>query len=148
MRRCFLICSAAGVVFPGAAFGEFVYRGEWGSFGTGPGRFNCPFGVDCDIVGNGLVYVVDYENHRVQYFTATGSYLGQWGYFGNGDGQFRYPWGVEVKWGRVYVSDTRNHRIQYFTHAGSFLGKCGRYGSSDGRLDNPRGVAVTREGRV
>ena len=38
---------------------------KWGSFGTGDGQFQYPYGIDTDKDGN--VYVVEYKN-RVQQF--------------------------------------------------------------------------------
>ena len=122
MRRCFLICSAAGVVFLGAAFGEFVYQGEWGSFGTGPGQFNQPFGIT--VRPDGLVYVTDFLNHRVQYFTAEGRYLGRWGSYGHEVGNFARPWGVAFYGGRVYVTENSNHRVQYFRESEAAVEPC------------------------
>ena len=45
--------------------GGFITK--WGSFGTGPGEFDCPTGIVVDVLG--AVYVVDSGNHRVQKFT-------------------------------------------------------------------------------
>ncbi len=36
----------------------------------------------------GFVYVVDHDNHRVQYYDPSGAYLGQWGSFGREEGRF------------------------------------------------------------
>jgi len=62
-----------------------------------------------------MVYVVDYENHRVLVFTDTGGPLGQWGTVGTGPGQFLNPIGIAVDGlGNVFVADTNNSRIQVF----------------------------------
>jgi hypothetical protein len=45
---------------------EYVYAGEWGSTGCGKGEFRYP--GDIAVAPDGTVYVVDYFNHRVQYF--------------------------------------------------------------------------------
>lgn len=50
---------------------------KWGSFGTGDGLFQSPFGVAADGAGN--VYVVDRGNNRIQKFTSTGAFLTKWG---------------------------------------------------------------------
>jgi DNA-binding beta-propeller fold protein YncE len=128
------------------------FLGKWGSQGKGNGEFNFPRGIAC--APNGNVYVVDpeppeYARTRIQYFTATGSYLGQWGSCGSGNGQFVLPRGIAVaRNGNVYVADTRNHRIQYFTAAGSYLGKWGSEGSWQGQFDDPNGVAAADNGNV
>lgn len=48
----------------------------WGMSGTEPGQFNLPHNICCD--ADGLVYVADRENHRVQVFDGNGKYQGQW----------------------------------------------------------------------
>ena len=60
-------------------------------------------------------YVADGENHRIQKFDGTGSFLTKWGSMGSGDGQFNLPRGVAVDGsGNVYVADQNNSRIQKF----------------------------------
>jgi DNA-binding beta-propeller fold protein YncE len=49
---------------------------SWGEPGTGPGEFNLVHNIACD--DDGLVYVADRENHRVQVFDARGKYQGEW----------------------------------------------------------------------
>ena len=48
---------------------------SWGEPGTDPGCFNLPHNIATD--AEGLVYVADRENHRVQVFDAEGRYLAQ-----------------------------------------------------------------------
>jgi DNA-binding beta-propeller fold protein YncE len=73
----------------------------------------------------GDVYAANAYNPRVQYFTATGSYLGTSGSNGSGNGQFNPPCGVclNAAGSRVYVADTYNHRIQYFKWKNTSLGR-------------------------
>ena len=49
---------------------------SWGEPGTGPGQFNLVHNIACD--DDGLVYVADRENHRVQVFDGDGKYQGEW----------------------------------------------------------------------
>ena len=49
---------------------------EWGSAGTGPGQFHLPHGIAID--EDGIVYVADRENGRVQRFDLNGRFLGEW----------------------------------------------------------------------
>ena len=125
----------------------YVYAGEWGKSGNGDGEFNHPFAVD--VAADGTVYVADLLDCRVQYFTATGSFLGEWGRKGKGPGRFADPIGIAVGLnGNVYVADRSNHRVQYFTPNGSFLGEWGKEGSGPGQFDFPVDVAASRDGRV
>lgn len=49
---------------------------SWGEPGEGPGQFNVPHGIAID--GNGIVYVPDRENSRIQLFSPLGEYLEEW----------------------------------------------------------------------
>jgi len=53
---------------------------EWGSAGTGPGQFRLPHSIQVD--ENGVVYVADRENGRIQRFDRDGKYLGEWSQYG------------------------------------------------------------------
>jgi sugar lactone lactonase YvrE len=49
---------------------------SWGEPGSGPGQFHVVHGIDVD--KNGIVYVADRENLRIQLFTDKGEYLTSW----------------------------------------------------------------------
>jgi DNA-binding beta-propeller fold protein YncE len=86
---------------------------QWGSRGSGDGRFSSPAGVTVD--GAGRVYVVDGENNRVQVFGSNGRFLAKWGYRGSEPGEFSQPTAIAVDCaGEVYVADTNNNRVQRF----------------------------------
>ena len=53
---------------------------EWGQPGTGPGQFRLPHSIQID--ENGIVYVADRENGRIQRFDLQGKYLGEWDQYG------------------------------------------------------------------
>jgi DNA-binding beta-propeller fold protein YncE len=53
---------------------------EWGSAGTGQGQFHLPHGIAID--EDGVVYVADRENGRIQRFDLDGRYLGEWSNLG------------------------------------------------------------------
>ena len=42
------------------------YLGQFGSFGSGPGELNMPWGLGLDKDGN--IYVADWRNDRIQKF--------------------------------------------------------------------------------
>ncbi len=53
---------------------------EWGAPGTGPGQFRLPHGLAID--RDGVLYVADRENGRIQRFDLNGKYLGEWDHLG------------------------------------------------------------------
>jgi sugar lactone lactonase YvrE len=53
---------------------------EWGSAGTGPGQFHLPHSIVID--EDGIVYVADRENGRIQRFDLDGKYLGEFANLG------------------------------------------------------------------
>ena len=63
---------------------EYNSKGErvrqWGSAGTGPGQFNQPHGIAID--DQGIIYVADRNNARLQRFDLDGKYLGEWTHLG------------------------------------------------------------------
>jgi DNA-binding beta-propeller fold protein YncE len=49
---------------------------SWGQPGNGPGEFHVPHGIAVD--SQGMVYVADRENSRLQLFSPAGEFLAQW----------------------------------------------------------------------
>jgi DNA-binding beta-propeller fold protein YncE len=79
------LCPRTGSVYISDGYGnsrvhKYDPRGRhvlsWGEGGTDPGCFNVPHNIATD--ADGLVYVADRENHRIQIFDGTGTYQGQW----------------------------------------------------------------------
>jgi hypothetical protein len=52
---------------------------QWGSSGTGPGQFHLVHGI---AAGDGILYVADRQNGRIQRFNLDGKYLGEWNHLG------------------------------------------------------------------
>jgi hypothetical protein len=115
------------------------------SIGNGKGsdddQFNVPLFLCC---ADGLLYVCDCANYRVQVFRCEdGSYVRS---IGNGkgsdDGQFARPVGLCCADGLLYVCDCDNHRVQVFRcDDGSYVrsisfGK----GSGDNQFNNLAGI--------
>jgi DNA-binding beta-propeller fold protein YncE len=79
------LCPRTGNVYVSDGYGnsnvhKFDPKGRhlksWGEPGTDPGCFNIPHNIATD--AEGLVYVADRENSRVQIFDGEGRYLAQW----------------------------------------------------------------------
>jgi sugar lactone lactonase YvrE len=109
---------------------------EWGQSGSSDGQFNRPADV---AISDGIVYVVDANNNRIQLFTKEGTFIKKFGseclvktgiepsgeckkpsaagplQIGDvGDGQFKYPAGITVRSNTIFVADNFNDRVQAF----------------------------------
>ncbi len=123
--------SAAGLVDPyeanALALTPALVINESGLAGTAEGALSSPRNIA--IGPDGLVYVADSANHRIQVFDADGVFLRGWGSFGTEAGQLNEPWGLAVDDEYVYVADTWNHRVQKFTLEGELAGAFGLSGA-------------------
>ena len=95
-----------------------------GSFGSGNGQFNTPYGMTFDnTLGHpysGDIYVVDTFNSRVQIFDTSGNYVGKFGSHGFGAGQFIQPLGATIiSSGDIYVTDNANSVVEVFNPVGT-----------------------------
>jgi DNA-binding beta-propeller fold protein YncE len=135
----------------------------WGGEGTDDGQLRFGSAATCDYLGScgaavgggvavddqGVVYVADWANHRIQKFTGDGQLLARWGRHGKGNGEFFLPGSVAVDGrGQVYVADAGNHRVQRFDRDGRFLGEWGGLGRGPGDFSWPTGLGVDAAGRV
>ncbi len=125
-----------------------------GSNGAGDGQFTTPRNV---AVGpDGLIYVADSGNHRIQVLDQNGQFLLKWGSEGSKPSQFSEPWGLAVADdGTVYVADTWNHRVQSFSPTGQFLNSFGEFANvqhdaqaQPGTFWGPRDIAIDAEGNL
>lgn len=84
-----------------------------------PGFFYGPRGV---VVHDGLIYVTDTGNERVQVFQADGTFVRAMGGYGSEPGKLIEPVGIAIgPDGNVYVADSGNGRIAIFTPDGQFV---------------------------
>ncbi len=133
------------------ANGKFVT--QWGIYGMfdaatgGEAKFWGPRAVA--IGPDGLVYVSDTGNKRIQVFTREGEFVNQWGGKGMLDGQFDEPVGIAIATdGTTYVADTWNRRIQAFDANHFFLRKWEVYAWAGQSLDNKPYLALDARGRL
>ena len=119
----------------------------WGAAGTGPAQFSR---IRAMALGpDGLLYVADACNHRIQVFSRDGELVRMWGEPGSEPGQLSYPYDLAFgKDGELYVIEYENHRVQKFTPDGKSLGVWGGPGRAPGKLHSPWALAVDSRGRV
>lgn len=100
---------------------RFSPQGEhilsWGEKGDGEGQFAVPHGIF--VHRDGIVYVADRENHRIQLFTLDGEFITQW------KSDFNMPCTLYIdKDDIVYVPELR-HRISILDINGNLLTRWG-----------------------
>src|SRR5262245_39153066 len=120
---------------------------RWGQPGANPGEF-ARIRALC-IGPDGLLYLADACNHRIQVFTRQGELVRYWGQPGSAEGKMSYPYDLAFDLdGVLYVVEYGNHRVQKFTREGIPLGCWGGPGHGPGQLHNPWGLVVDSKGRV
>lgn len=124
-----------------------------GCEGVGDGELNSPTGIALD--KNGNIYVADTDNHSIQKFDKTGTFMARWGGEPSSqEGQFYYPRGLAVGPNDVvYVADSGNNRVQKFDLEGNVQKAWGKFGfawrgADMGRFDVPWGITTDQDGHV
>ncbi|MGC9356382.1 MAG: CARDB domain-containing protein [Anaerolineae bacterium] len=101
--------------------GEANLLYEFGQYGAGAGEFDWPAGVvawnvptaDPADWATGRILVADSNNHRIQAFNFSGSFISVYGTQGTSLGEFDYPQGLTtLPTGEVVVVDHGNNRLQ------------------------------------
>lgn len=122
---------------------------DFGKRGSQPGEFNLP--RDVSIGKDGLLYVVDGGNFRVQAFRPDGTFVRVFGGIGRQGGQFSRPKEAATDAdGNVYIVDTAFGNFQIFTPDGKLLLSVGSRSERDGMAKYmlPSGIAIDGDGRV
>jgi len=96
--------------------GMYSFERAWGSFGSATGQMNGPQALAVN--AQGLVYVADAGNNRIQIFDSMGQYNGEFG-----DSLLNQPWDIAIEDSFVYVATNGNQNIYEFTLSGTFLSK-------------------------
>ena len=120
-----------------------------GRRGTGDGEFNLP--RDIHLGHNGLLYVTDGGNFRVQAFTQEGQFVRKWGEPGRRLGQFSRPKGISIdNDGNVYVVDAAFGNFQIFNADGALLMFVGDRSTTPepAKYMLPAGIDVDEDGRI
>jgi DNA-binding beta-propeller fold protein YncE len=152
------LCPRTGNVYISDGYGnshvhKFDPKGRhlktWGGPGTDPGQFNIPHNIATD--SEGLVYVADRENSRVQIFDGEGRYLAQWN-------NLHRPCGLHIDRaaGLAYVGELPSHlavnekvpnigaRVSVVTMKGDLVDRVGGpfLGEKPGEFIAPHGCVV------
>jgi len=117
---------------------------------------NYEFQGPSDVVvdDDGIIYVCDRENERVQVYDDEFVHLRTFGTTresGNDTCHFDHPSGIAVDDDNLYVVDEGNHRVQVFDITGAHvttLGSTGVSGTGMNQFDHPKDVSVDEEGRL
>lgn len=120
-----------------------------GKRGTGDGEFN--LARDVTIGKDGLLYVVDGGNFRVQVFKPDGTFVRVFGAIGRQGGQFSRPKEAAADAeGNVYIVDSAFGNFQIFSPDGKLLLAVGSRSERDGMAKYmlPSGIAIDGDGRV
>lgn len=130
--------------------GDFIK--SWGGTGKGPGQFDLPHSLVFD--AQGLLYIADRNNARIQVFDADGTYIRESSHPGTPCGLFmdadQHIWLAHGHTGEIMKLDLQGNVVGVMEGAGQ--GKAlGRYGEAHYIAVSPRGeifVADTLNWRV
>ena len=121
---------------------------SFGSYGSGQGQFDYPWGITRD--GDGNILMADRGNCRIQKLTASAQFLYEVGRRGNGPLQFNHP--MEIAFNtvnkKVYVVDGLNNCVQVLNSDLTFFNKFGKSGSGKGQFKYPHGITCDSTGNV
>lgn len=134
------------VVFDAA--GTFVRA--FGRYGRGRGELDTPHSIALD--AEGIVYVADRGNARIQRFRADGTYLDEWK-----SAELGRPWALSITGdGSIFVVDGGDQnpvppdrgRIVRLSPEGKVLDSWGAFGNQDGQIYWGHAIAVSPHDEV
>jgi sugar lactone lactonase YvrE len=138
----FVIDSKLGTVQKFDSIGTLITK--WGGVGNEKGQFSKPNGIA--VSKDGIVYVADTENHRVQKFTLDGKFISE---FYPGDSKYSKDLPVDIaidKDGNIYVSDPYLNKISKYDSDENFIKKLGP--NVGGYPMTPYGITTDLQGNV
>jgi DNA-binding beta-propeller fold protein YncE len=114
------------------------------TLGSGPGQFSLPHGLTID--ANGLQYVADTDNARIQKLDAVGKFVSEFGTRGTDQGQLSQPHGIAVNQaGEVFVTDSARHALLKFNADGQFVKE---WRDPEVPFYGPRDIALAADGNL
>jgi hypothetical protein len=138
----FVVDSKLGTVQKFDSIGTLITK--WGSVGHEKGQFSKPNGIA--VSKDGIVYVADTENHRVQKFTLDGKFISE---FYPGDSKYSKDLPVDIaidKDGNIYVSDPYLNKISKYDYDENFIKIFGP--NVGGYPMTPYGITTDLQGNV
>lgn len=124
-----------------------TFKRKIGVRGVGPGEFNFPTHIAVDT--NGLIYITDSMNMRIQILSPSGASLRTIGSVGDGSGHFSRPKGIAVDpFRHIYVVDALFDNVQIFDATGKFLLAWGSQGAGMGEFWLPSGIAINHDNQI
>ena len=123
---------------------KFDREGEllrsWGEQGTGPSQFDTPHSVVIDT--EGMVYVADRQNRRIQIFDRDGNYVKEWAYKG-------LPCGLYIHSdGTMYMVSGFAGEILQLDENGRAVGRNGQPGRGLGEFGEAHYMTLTPNGDI
>jgi DNA-binding beta-propeller fold protein YncE len=120
---------------------------SFGRNGAGKGDFNFPTNIF--VSRDGLLYVMDSMNFRVQIFGRDGAFISAFGRLGDGSGDFSKAKGIAVdSEGHIYVADAHFDSVQIFDGEGKLLLSFGGSGRREGKMFLPAGIFIDDKDRI
>lgn len=128
---------------------KFDVDGKWllefGGFGTGDGQFQRPMGI---VWRNGLLYIADSINNRIQVFRDDGQFVGVLGREADLP-RLHYPYDLAGgPNGDLFAIEYGGNRVTRLNLQGETLGTFGSTGHGVGEFSTPWGLSVDSSGRI
>jgi DNA-binding beta-propeller fold protein YncE len=117
--------------------GRFIT--SWGGKGTGPGQFDVAHGVAVDI--QGMVWVMDRENQRIQIFDSNGTFVRQMKYSG-------LPCSIDIGGEHIYMVNGYGGQVVQLDLSGTVLAAAGKPGTGLGEFGEAHSIAVSPRGEL
>lgn len=117
--------------------GRFI--SSWGGKGKEPGQFEVAHGIAID--GQGLLWVADRENQRIQVFDQNGRFVREMKYAG-------LPCSVEIGREHAYMVNGFAGQVVQMDLTGKVLAAMGRPGKGPGEFGEAHFIAVSPKGEL
>jgi len=117
--------------------GRFII--SWGGKGTGPGQFDVAHGIAVDT--QGMVWVMDRENQRIQIFDSNGTFVRQMKYSG-------LPCSIDIGSQFIHMVNGYAGQVVRLDLSGQVLAAVGKPGTGLGEFGEAHFIAVSPRGEL